>query len=113
MPKPIPADEDQAVYRLRILVGEEDYDTSPLDRDLVVDILGRHTDLEGAAAEFWGVKASRFANLVNVSEGGSKRDLGTLAAQARAQAEFWEARSDEVLVVEGAARTTTRAIERA
>ena len=111
----IPADQDQAVARLRQWTGEDDQETSSWDRDQIVEILARHTDLEGAAADLWGIKASRFANLVNVSEGGTRRDYSKLSEQARAMVDFYNARTDEGgVVVEGETRRPmTREIERA
>jgi hypothetical protein len=111
----IPADVDQAVARLRQWTGEDDVENSTWDRDQLVEILTRHEDLEGAAADAWGIKASRFANLVNVSEGGTRRDYSKLSEQARAMVDFYNERTDEGgVIAEGETRTPrTRAIERA
>jgi hypothetical protein len=111
----IPADVDQAVARLRQWTGEDDLENSTWDRDQLVEILARHTDLEGAAADAWGIKASRFANLVNVSEGGTRRDYSKLSEQARAMVDFYTDRTDEGdTVAPGETRAPrTRAIERA
>jgi hypothetical protein len=111
----IPADADQAVARLRQWTGEDDLENSTWDRDQMVEILTRHTDLEGAAADLWGIKASRFANLVDVSEGGTSRKYSSLRINAMAMVDFYSARTDEGDVVqEGETRTPrTREIERA
>lgn len=111
----IPVDPDAAVARLREWVGEQDVDNTTWTRDRLLEVLGRHTDLEGAAGETWRLKASEAANLVDMREGGSDRKLSQLRTGATAMAEFYETRSDEnVVLPEGTTGiTTTRAIERA
>jgi hypothetical protein len=111
----IPGDADTAVARLRQWTGEDDLENSTWNRDQLVELLARHTDLEGAAAELWTLKASRFSNLVNVSEGGTRRDYSKLSEQALAMVAHYSARTDEGDVVAPGASSppTTRAIERA
>lgn len=46
-------------------------------------------DLRKTASVVWSTKAARFAQLVNVQEGSSRRDLGDLHEQALSMAKHW------------------------
>lgn len=48
-----------------------------------------HTNLNKAAGNIWLVKAGSFAQMVNVSESGSSRSLGSLHANALALSKYY------------------------
>jgi hypothetical protein len=76
------------------------------------EVIDRNTgDLYAAAAEVWGMKAARFAKLVNVSESGSSRSLSQKADNARSMAAFYLAQSPTA-VIDQSGQTATRPIIR-
>jgi hypothetical protein len=91
MSTPIPSDSDLAVERLRQMTAEEEVnpDLSRWDPGRMLEVLSAHTTLEAAAASVWQVKAASYAELVDVSEGTSKRNLSALHKNALTMAEYW------------------------
>jgi hypothetical protein len=61
--------------------------------------IGRYVDREAdsflAASAIWLAKAATWAGLVNVSESGSSRSLGSLIDNANKMAQLYKAKSDE------------------
>jgi hypothetical protein len=55
----------------------------------IIDILGMHETMEAAAAAVWQQKAASYAELVDVSEGTSKRSLSALHKNALNMADYW------------------------
>lgn len=109
----MPATQDEAVARLRPMVGEPDIPDANFTGDALWQVCERHETLEAAAAEVWQTKAALYAEMVRVSEGGSSRDLGDLHRNALRMAQHYNAAS----VVDTAplprpAGPRTRAIER-
>jgi hypothetical protein len=68
-------------------------------------------DVRAAAGTVWGVKASRFAGLVDVTEGASSRKNSQLHAQALKMAEYFSPGSSDGGSVT-VARSRTRPIVR-
>lgn len=105
--------EDIVLVREYIAEPNDDNDwTDPR----ISDWIDRYTtdgvpDLYGAAGEIWGIKASKYAELVNITESGSSRALGDLYKNAIAMQSSFVERSGgvEVAVTD---RPRTRAIIR-
>lgn len=94
---------------LRILLNET-ADAEPFtDMRLSDTIDGVGGDLNSAAALCWHQKAAAYADLVNVKEGQSQRDLGSLYKQAIDMANSFEAKGSGALL---SGRPKTRAIIR-
>lgn len=109
----MPATQDEAVARLRPMVGEPDIPDANFTGDALWQVCGRHTTLEGAAAEVWQTKAAMYAEMVSVSEGGSRRELGQLHSNALRMAQHYNAAAVVITApVERPAGPRTRAIER-
>lgn len=75
------------VQKLRELLGETipdgGTDTDTLfTTDEIQDLLDTNPDLDRAAYEGWRIKAARFANLVDTSEGNTARKFSQLRANA-------------------------------
>lgn len=62
--------------------------------DRISTYIERETDLYLAASAIWTAKAARYASLVNVSESGSSRSLGSLIDNANKMAAAYKARSE-------------------
>ena len=75
------------------------------------ELIDASDSVEEAAAALWREKAAKYAELVDVQEGSSRRSLGDLHEQALSMAASWGSRA-EALVVETTRRTRTRQIER-
>ncbi len=81
--------------RLRQIVGEPvpsggtPSDTLFSDAEVTDFITRAGGDLDLAAQYAWEAKAARYANLVNVSEGNSARDMSDLHKQALTMVKFW------------------------
>ena len=56
-------------------------------------IIDAGAGLDADAAYFWGIKASRYADMADVQEGSSRRSLSDLHAQALKMAAYWRARA--------------------
>jgi hypothetical protein len=67
----------------------EPTNTAPWDDAAVVAYIDRATGTYDAAASIWGAKAADYAALVNVSESGSSRQLGSLQDNALKMAAFY------------------------
>jgi hypothetical protein len=76
----------------------------------LIDSLGG--DLAKASAHFWRIKASRFAELVDIQEGTSRRSLSQLYDQALNLAGTFDAQSIEVTETLGIRPGRTRPIVR-
>jgi len=99
----------QEIADLRILINESE-DAEPFtDVRLGLTLDGVDGDQSAAAAIAWRQKAASYADLVNVKEGQSQRDLGALYKQAMDMANSFDANGSAVLT---AARPRTRAIVR-
>ena len=100
--------EDYA--RLRRMTGETEADSTYTDVELD-DILAQASmDFNAAAARIWSEKASGYADLVNISEGGSSRSNSDLFAHAKAQVDYFSSQSATPVVV--GTPSTTRRIKR-
>jgi hypothetical protein len=64
--------------------------------------LDGHETLEGAAASVWQQKAASYAELVDVSEGTSKRNLSALHKNALNMADYWSRFSSTTVEESGA-----------
>lgn len=73
----------------------------------ILDLLAAHGGVEGAVLEGWRRKAAEFANLVDTTEGTSKRAMSNLHAQALAQIKILTSEAT------GAPRAKSHAISRA
>lgn len=76
------------VAMLREYINEPTTDIYSDDRlSELIDATGG--DLRKTASVVWSSKAARYAGLVNVQEGSSRRDLGALHSQALTMAAHW------------------------
>lgn len=92
------------IAQLRAFISEPLNEDPYSDQTLAaaIDALG---SVREAAADVWRQKAAGVASLVNVSEGGSSRSMGSLYSQYLAMAkEFSE--SPEAIAAAAAPRTT-------
>lgn len=76
-----------------IPVGGSEDDTNFTDAHLDKLLSDRDNDLLKAAYDGWEYKAAVYANLVTTSEGGSRRDMSDLHAQALKMLELYGARA--------------------
>ena len=86
------ADQSE-IDALRLLINDpckESFSDDDLER--VLDAQGGDRNL--AAAEVWGIWATRYSTLVNVSESGSSRSLGDLYKNAVAMRGMFLAAND-------------------
>lgn len=96
------------VTQLRLLIGDSDL----TDEQLGVIIDSEQT-IQGAAAQVWQSVAGEYADLVNISEAGSSRSLGSLHQNALNMAKYYRGLDSPSDQLPGAvAVTRTRAIER-
>lgn len=101
---------------LRLYGNEPDqanFSDEDLEEILVRFTADTTTDVFLSAAELWGLKAARFAGLVDVSEGGASRKMSQAFQQATEMAEYYRGRSvaaDDITV--GSGITATNQIER-
>lgn len=97
------------IASLRRMVNEP---TATLYSDVDLGtLIDGSTNLAGAAATIWDEKAARFAQLVNVKEGSSSRDLGDLYEQALSMSTHYSSAS--LAAAGGRKPARTRDIERA
>lgn len=101
------ADEFEAIDELRNLVNETEQ-TPYSDEILNVRLAAAGGDIRAVAADIWTEKAARYAELVDVQEGSSRRSLGDLYEQAIAMAQQFGASA----AVAAPYKAGTRAIER-
>lgn len=78
----------QELLTLRDYLSEPD-DTNGWNEEKLAAYLTQYGSLYRAASAAWGVKASKFAELVNVSESGSSRSLGDLFARAQQMSAYY------------------------
>ena len=64
-----------------IPAGGTDADTG-FSNQQIQDLLDRNSSMTTAAEEGWQIKAARYADLVDMAEGTTKRDFGDLMEQA-------------------------------
>lgn len=76
----------QEIAALRLLIAEPD-NTAPYDDATLGLIIDAATNIYAAAYEVWTQKAASTAGLVDISEGGSSRNMGDLHEQALSMAE--------------------------
>lgn len=92
----------QDIARLRLLVNEP-ADVAPYTTNALSDRLDfADNDVRKVAGEIWEEKASGYAELTNVREGSSSRDLGDLHEQALTQARHFGATGAEGTTRRGA-----------
>lgn len=83
------ADED-AIRRLRMLINQPD-DVPPYTDEYLGELIDSFGgNINRSAATVWSQKASQYAELVNVQEGASRRELGSLYEQAMAMVRFYD-----------------------
>lgn len=104
--------EEIAVLRAKINEPDDENGYTDIKLGALLDAV--NGDGDEVAGGIWGEKAARFSTLVNVSESGSSRSLGSLYSNAIAMAKFYgdKATADEPPVVPLVNRARTRAIER-
>lgn len=105
------ADND-AYLRLRRMTGEDDETSKYTNVDLDIFITDAGGDLQAAAAAIWAEKAGSYADLVNTSEAGSRRDNSDLFKHAIDRQAYYESKSG-VGIVSVQSSSTTRRIVRA
>lgn len=93
---------------LRRMINEPT--TATYSDDALGDIIDASANLSSAASSVWTEKAARYAGLVDVSEGSSRRSLGDLYEQALSMATHHA--SIGAGSTGGSSRARTRAIER-
>lgn len=93
----------QELLTLRDYISEPNDDNGWTEEKLA-GYLTQYESLYRAASAAWGVKASGYAELVNVSESGSSRSLGDLFARAQAMSKHYRGLAEEE---EGPAVPTT------
>lgn len=69
------------------------------DDELYLVLSQAEMDLDAASAEIWGMKAARFAGLVDTSESGSSRSMSQLYRNALQMKTMHEARIKEEVAV--------------
>lgn len=83
------ADADE-IQQLRMLINELD-DVPPYTDEYLGELLDSlRGNVNRAAATIWSQKASKYAELVDVQEGASRRELGSLYEQAMAMVQFYD-----------------------
>lgn len=80
----------EEIATLRLLIAEE-VDELPYSDQVLGERLDASNSAAGLAREIWTEKAARYAELVNVSESGSSRNLSDLHKNALAMAGYFEA----------------------
>lgn len=78
---------------LRDYINEAD-DTGGWDDAKLIVYTAQYGSVYATAAAIWGIKASRYAELVNTSESGSSRNLGDLFDRALKLQERYQALAD-------------------
>lgn len=71
----------EQIAALRLLIAEQ-IDAEPYTDTKLSDRIDAGGDLNTVAAEVWQEKAAKYADLVDISEGGSSRKMGDLHEQA-------------------------------
>lgn len=77
------------IVALRAVINEED--PTEWTDEILGDYIENEGSVEAAASVIWGIKAGRYAALVDVTESGSSRKLGDLQAKALAMQKFYSA----------------------
>ena len=96
------------IIALKLLIGDTELTDAQLGQ-----ILDAAECANAAAATIWGQKAAGYAELVNISEAGSSRSMGSLHQNALNMAKYYAGLGcpgEDPPVA--ATRTQTRAIER-
>lgn len=84
----------EELLTLRDYINEPD-DSNGWTEGKLTMYLTKYGSLYRSAAAAWSVKASAYAELVNVSESGSSRSLGDLFERAQKMAAHYAGRADE------------------
>lgn len=96
------------ITQLRLLIGDTD-----LTDEQLATIIDSESTIQGAAAQVWQVQAGKYSELVNISEAGSSRSLGSLYQNALDMAKYYRGLDSTSGTQPGVtAVTRTRAIER-
>jgi hypothetical protein len=83
----------EQIAELRLLVAEPTEDTYT-DAALGVAIDAAGGDLDLVARDIWVQKAAKFSALVDISEAGSSRSMGSLHANALKMVDLFNAKLD-------------------
>lgn len=83
----------EELLTFRDYINESD-DTNGWTEGKLTSYLTKYSTLYRAAAAVWSVKASGYAELVNVSESGSSRSLGDLFERAQRMASYYKGLAD-------------------
>jgi hypothetical protein len=84
----------EQIAEVRDYVAEPGIDNGWTDAK-VGEYIDREADLYLAAAAIWSAKAASYATMVNVSESGSSRSMGSLIDNALKMAKEYRAKSAE------------------
>lgn len=98
------------VASLRLLVNEPADDPNSYTSTALEAIILATPNLDAAAALVWAQKAARYAELVNVKEGNSSRDLGDLYDQALSMSKHFKGLAEASST--GSRNSRTRPIDR-
>lgn len=94
----------EQVLQLRLMIAEPDDGTYNDDMlTILIDAATSVAPLAEAAAQVWTQKAASYADLVDISEGGSSRKNGDLHKRALTMADLYSSQVD--LATNGARRT--------
>jgi hypothetical protein len=94
---------------LRKMVNEPT--TAVYSDQYLSDLIDASANSSAAAVVIWDQKAARYAELVNVKEGNSSRDLGDLYDQALSMSKHYSDASEAISG--GTRKSRTRPIDRA
>jgi hypothetical protein len=83
----------EQIAEVREYIAEPSIENGWTDGRIATYIDREEADLYLAASAIWTAKAARYASLVNVSESGSSRSLGSLIDNANKMAAAYKARS--------------------
>lgn len=100
----------EEIDAFRLTIGEQD-ETMYTDL-LLSDRMDAATDLTELAVTIWREKAARYARLVDMQEGTSRRSLSQMYEQALGMISVLSGESGGSGGTSSAHKTTTRAIER-
>lgn len=111
---PDPTPETTPVTLLRPMINEPD-DVAPYtEEELSARIAAASGSLATVAASVWREKSARYADLVDIQEGSSKRSLGSLQGQALKMSTYYAdlAAGEDGSMIPSFRAARTRAIER-
>jgi hypothetical protein len=102
----------QASDDLRQMIGDVDSPQMFDDSQLLIWIDERDNDLNLTAAYVWGLKAGKYAQLVDVTDGGASRKMSQLQTQAIKMQQFYASLVSEANPPVATDAPKTRAITR-